>query len=511
MEFQKLALKQYPHATKQSSPEKAYWTKLRAPHELPQVAAVTAIDSNPVAPFDFAAATSTRVQLYSTSTNDIKKTYSRFHDIVYSANFRSDGKLIVTGSANSQVAVLDVASRTVLRNLHGHKAAVRAAKFSNDNVHIFSASDDKTCRLWDLATGTPVAVMGDHKDYVRVCVPHPSSTNIWASASYDHTVKLWDTRSSGATSYASTMTVNHGAPVEACVMLPGGNLCISAGSNEIKVWDLLSGGKLLHSFSSHQKTITSLALDGQKTRLISGSLDGHVKIYDLASYEVIHGFKYKQGVLSVAMTPSNSHLAVGTVDGLLTVRKRVVAEGAVDTAIPALPLKRGGNFKYFLRGAQSKPSESDHVITSRRHARCAPYENALRAFDYRKALDNALDTRNPTIIASMLEELRLRSGWKKALTYRTEETLEPLLSFCIRYVADPKYSALLLRLCTYLVELYSPLLGTNQSSLVLEGLFFKLQNKLKEEMATQTSILQVMGMVESVMTAQSTTNDVEAA
>ncbi|KDO27980.1 hypothetical protein SPRG_07257 [Saprolegnia parasitica CBS 223.65] len=502
MEFKKLPLKHFPTATKQSSPEKTYWTKLRAPTELPQVAAVTCIDASPVAPFDFAAATSTRVQLYSTSNNDVKKTFSRFHDVVYSAAFRGDGKLLVTGNANSQVAVLDVGSRTVLRNLNGHKGAVRAAKFSNDNVHIFSASDDKTCRLWDLATGSPVAVYGEHTDYVRVCAPHPTSSNVWASASYDHTVKLWDTRSATA---KSTLSMDHGSPVEACVMLPGGNLLISAGSNEIKVWDLLTGGKLLHSFSAHQKTITCLALDGQKTRLLSGSLDGHVKIYDLASYEVVHGFKYKQGVLSLAMTPSNSHLAVGTADGVLTVRKRIFTEANAIKLDEEVPAPRGGSYKYFLRGAQAKPTDADHVVTARRNVRCAPYEKALRAFDYRKALDDALDTRDPTVVASMLEELRLRSGWHKALTYRTEETLEPLMSFCIRYVADPKYAPLLLRVCTYLIELYSPLLGTNQSSVVLEGLFFKLQARIKEEMATQASILSVMGMVESVMTAQTTT------
>ncbi|KAG9399496.1 snoRNA-binding rRNA-processing protein [Aphanomyces cochlioides] len=501
MEFQKLPLKQFPQATKTVTPEKAYWSKLRAPHELKQVAMISSIEANPAAPHEFAIATSTRVQLYSTTANEIVRTFSRFNDVVYAASFRADGKLITTGNANTQVSVLDVGSRTVLRIMNGHKGAVRGVKFSKDNVHIFSASDDTTCRYWDLATGTPVSVMGDHTDYVRHAVQHPSSVHVWATASYDHTVKLWDMRGSAA-SVSSNLSMDHGAPVEKCLILPGGNLCLSAGANVIKIWDLLSGGKLLHEFSSHQKTITSLTLDGTQTRLVSGSLDGHVKIYDLASYQVLHGFKYKEGVLSAALTPSNSHLAVGTVGGMLTVRRRITHED--EAATDELPVVRGGSYKYFLRGTRTKPSEADHVITTRRHAKCAPYEQSLRSFDYRKALDNALDTRNPTVIASMLEELRLRQGWQSALAYRNEETLEPLLSFCIRYVVDPKYSALLLRVCTFLLELYGPLLGTNQSSVVLEGLFFKLKNKLKEEQQVQNSLLQVMGMVESIMTAQST-------
>ncbi|RHY02168.1 hypothetical protein DYB37_011904 [Aphanomyces astaci] len=504
MDFQKLPLKQFPQATRTVSPEKTYWSKLRAPHELKQVAMISSIEANPAAPHEFAVSTSTRVQLYSTASNDIVRTFSRFNDVVYSASFRGDGKLLVTGNANTQVSVLDVGSRTVLRIMNGHKGAVRSAKFSRDHVHIFSASDDKTCRFWDLATGTPVAVMGDHTDYVRHAVQHPSpSSQVWATASYDHTVKLWDMRATpGKTTFSSTLSMDHGAPVEKCLILPGGNLLLSAGDNTIKVWDLLSGGKLLHEFSSHQKTITSLTLDGTNTRLVSASLDGHVKIYDLASYEVLHGFKYGDGVLSAALTPTNSHLAVGTVSGMLTVRRRITTDDA--PATDELPVVRGGSYKYFLRGTKAKPTDADHIITSRRHAKCAPYEQALRSFDYRKALDNSLDTRNPTVIASMLEELRLRQGWQSALAYRNEEALEPLLSFCIRYVTDPKYAALLLRVCTFLLELYSPMLGTNQSSAVLEGLFFKLKNRLKEEQVVQTSLLQVMGMVESIMTAQST-------
>ena len=53
-------------------------------------------------------------------------------------------------------------------------------------------------------------------------------------------------------------------------------LCVSVcviGSNIVKVWDVLAGGRLLASFSNHQKTITSLCFDGSYHRLLSASLD----------------------------------------------------------------------------------------------------------------------------------------------------------------------------------------------------------------------------------------------
>jgi hypothetical protein len=52
----------------------------------------------------------------------------------------------------------------------------------------------------------------------------------------------------------------------------------------LRFWDLFSGGALLHQISSHQKTITSVAVHsmdgafaGGAVRVTSASLDGHVK------------------------------------------------------------------------------------------------------------------------------------------------------------------------------------------------------------------------------------------
>lgn len=45
------------------------------------------------------------------------------------------------------------------------------------------------------------------------------------------------------------------------------------------------GGRLLHTLANHQKTVTCLALDGTGSRLLSGGLDRHVKIYNLENFK----------------------------------------------------------------------------------------------------------------------------------------------------------------------------------------------------------------------------------
>jgi U3 small nucleolar RNA-associated protein 15 len=55
-------------------------------------------------------------------------------------------------------------------------------------------------------------------------------------------VKLWDVRAGGSSSSSSggsSMSFDHGAPVEACAFFPSGSLLVTAGGPQLCVWDLL--------------------------------------------------------------------------------------------------------------------------------------------------------------------------------------------------------------------------------------------------------------------------------
>lgn len=70
------------------------------------------------------------------------------------------------------------------------------------------------------------------------------------------------------------------------------------------MWDALAGGRLLAKMSNHHKTITCLTTASNGKRILSGSDDKHVKIYDTANYRVVHTLDYPSGVLSVAISVS---------------------------------------------------------------------------------------------------------------------------------------------------------------------------------------------------------------
>ena len=73
-----------------------------------------------------------------------------------------------------------------------HKSAVNSAQYSPDGQRIVSGSLDKTVRVWDASTGTPIGQpLQGHRDAVNSVAYSPDGQRI-VSGSTDKTVQVWD-------------------------------------------------------------------------------------------------------------------------------------------------------------------------------------------------------------------------------------------------------------------------------------------------------------------------------
>ena len=177
---------------------------------------------------------------------------------------------------------------------------MRSLQFSGNRQVLISCSDDKSIRLWDIPADTAIcSLINQHRDYVRSISALPQHPSLFLSGSYDHRVILWSVVENGA---SILHEFDHGCPVEAVLLLPGAQLAISAGSNSLNIWDLVQG-RLERELLVHQKTITSLALFGP-SRLLTGSLDRHVKVVDLSCLAIVASFKMASPVQSLAASPT---------------------------------------------------------------------------------------------------------------------------------------------------------------------------------------------------------------
>lgn len=505
--YQKLQPKQYPPRSLRETPEGKFWKRFKAPVVAKQFGAVNHIDFCQEHPYDFAITASTRVIVYNGLTREVKRTFSRFKDKAYSGCFRQDGKLLVAGGEDGVVQIFETSSRTVLRQLKEHKRAVHVARFSPDKVHVLSGSDDVTVRWWDLATGEQLSRMDGHTDYVRAGAVNPTSMDIWATGGYDHICKLWDLRSAEC-----TMTLDHGAPIEDLQFFPSGAMAVTAGGSHLCVWDILSGGKLVKKLPNFQKTVTCVTLSnmqrhtsGASPRLLAGSLDGHLKIFELDNFKVTHASKYPASILSLGLAADCGLLAVGLSDYTLVTRKHMRSTKDTEDrgAVGQGQSRRAGgltasNYRYVLRGTNEKAAADDYKVEKQRRVRLAPYDKLLKKFRYRDALDAALATRHPAVVDSVMTELATRQALFAALDNRDEEGLLLLVNHLIKYITIPRHTRLMVQVAHRLLDQYTHMVGLSPE---LDHRLSVLKERVREEIHLQDQLAALQGALEPVIAA----------
>ena len=396
------------------------------------------------------------------------------------------------------IRVFDAHSRSVLRTFGDvHKRPIRVTRFSTNNHHIMAGSDDCTVTGWDLQGQSNLFTLSGHKDQVRAGLVSPASENVWISGSHDHTIKVWDTRS-----LECLATLEHQAPIEDIVALPGGGIILSAAGNEVKIWDVVGGFRLLDTLSAHQKAVTSLSYDPSRSRLFTSSLDSTVKVFDTNTYKILHVIKYPAPILSVGISPSNTHLVTGMSDGMLSIRHRVVKlQEEVKSKSFAQPYQTKSkelpviNRAYLMRGQDSTATSSDYKIERTKRQKLRRYDIHLKKFQYKKALDAALDVKDPLVVCSLFEEFIRRNALVVPLSGRNEVTLKPLLQFCVAYMRNPRYTSTILTVSNHILDLYAPTIGLSPT---IDKLFVNLQSKVNHEIEFHKQMTSLMGIFEAL-------------
>jgi U3 small nucleolar RNA-associated protein 15 len=305
--------------------------------------------------------------------------------------------------------------------------------------------------------------------------------------------------------------------------LPTGNIILAATGTAISVLDLVAA-KPLRLITNHQKTVTSLTLASHGRRVLSGGLDGHVKVFDTATWNVVAGLKFPSPVLSLSVITAGSnhddrHLAVGQQSGVLNVRTRlagVAADRAREKAAEQAALDAGsealGKFDARrakqARGVQHEKEmerlaqEVDAVIDTRptkRRMKELGWHEDLRRGRYAAALDAVVSSKaayESTTVLSLLMTLRRRSALREALEGRDEAGVLPLVRWAAKHLMDPQYLSICTDVALHLMDLYGEFV---EESPALAAAFRDMLSKVRTEVDTAQMAIVTNGMVESLM------------
>jgi WD40 repeat protein len=219
------------------------------------------------------------------------------------------------------------ASAALVRDLVGHARWVTACAVTPDGRRVVSASWDHTLKVWDLASGRVEATLEGHTDCVAACAVTPDGRRV-VSASADKTLKLWDL----ASGRVEATLEGHAGGVTACAVTPDGRRVVSASEDHtLMVWDLASG-RVEATLEVHAGRVTACAVTSDGRRVVSVSADKTLKLWDLASRRVEATLEVDASwVTACAVTPDGRHVVSASGDH--TLKLWDLASGRVEATL----------------------------------------------------------------------------------------------------------------------------------------------------------------------------------
>jgi hypothetical protein len=248
---------------------------------------------------------------------------------VYCTVFSPDGKRLATAGGYQdndddrhqpgEVRLWDPATGQEILSLPktAHTQAVFRVAFSPDGRRLATASADHTIKVWDATTGKEVATLQGNTTTVYDVGFSADGRRLVSAAGDFFTrntggeAKVWD-----ATTGKELLTLKgHGGPVYSAVFSADGKrLATASGDHTVKLWDATTG-KEQATLKGHSGQVYHLAFspDGRFLASVGGGSRGTVRLWNLNLLTLPFVFQGHgtEDVFGVAFSPDGKRLATG--------------------------------------------------------------------------------------------------------------------------------------------------------------------------------------------------------
>eukprot|EP00168_Porphyra_purpurea_P014283 TRINITY_DN4077_c0_g1_i10.p1 TRINITY_DN4077_c0_g1~~TRINITY_DN4077_c0_g1_i10.p1 ORF type:complete len:771 (+),score=257.16 TRINITY_DN4077_c0_g1_i10:209-2314(+) len=276
---------------------------------------VKCVDIHPTEPWVLAALYDGHVFIYDYTTQQVVKSWEVSEQPIRCGAFIPRQQWVIVGADDMFIRVYNYNTMDKVATFEAHQDYIRSVAMHPTLPLVVSCSDDMLIKIWDWEKGwSCMQVLEGHSHYIMQVKFNPKDPNTFATASLDHTVKVWSL-SSPVPNYTLE---GHEKGVNSVDYYSGGDkpyLVTGSDDKSVKIWDYQTKS-CVTTLTGHNHNVSAVAFLPDRPLIVSGSEDGSVLLWHANTYRLETTLNYGlDRCWSVAYLKGSNLVALGFDNG----------------------------------------------------------------------------------------------------------------------------------------------------------------------------------------------------
>jgi WD40 repeat protein len=233
------------------------------------------------------------VEEWDAASSKLKRSIMTTADTVFGASISPDAKVIAVGGADNTVRLIDAASGKELQKIGNHENWVLGTVFGIDGKRVVTVGRDRAAKLSDVASGQFL----ENVNLLRgelLAVARAPKKDVIVIGGEDRFPYVYMMDRPKVMKIADDTTLIRKLPrqdgaITTLAWSSAGEIAVGGMGSAVNIYDGESGA-LAASCKGHQAGIYAVAFNPSGDRLATGGFDGHVRIYNSATGEMLKDF-----------------------------------------------------------------------------------------------------------------------------------------------------------------------------------------------------------------------------